>query len=244
MHGAFFTQIYSLVNPGIRRLRRSRWIHRLLFGYWPRSRSPEESWDWTTLVLLRALSRHSGPKTRLLDMGTGSFAVLAIHAQLKLGIRSVRAVDVVPGVIRSAQANADSAGATITCACSDLFDQVSGTFDVIVMNAPYIPVPRGRQLGVLRTDEEIQRFGGGELGDAVIRRFLAGATAVLAPGGRVILGVNHHHISAERVLDAIRDSSLAVVHTLRHRITGSAAYVLKPAQTNVSETIGTSNHGS
>ena len=216
-------------------MRRLRWVHRLLFGYWPHRSSSAESWDWTTLVLTAALSRYAKPASHLLDMGTGSFAVLAIYAQRVLGVRTIVAVDVIPEVVRSAQAHIEGIGTPITCVCGDLFDPVVGRFDIIVMNAPYIVVARGRLLGILRNELEIQRFSGGEHGDAVIRRFLASAPAALSTDGRVILGVNHHHLSEDRTRTVIRESFFTVVAVHRSRITGSAAYVLHYARPFTSE---------
>ncbi|HDH27761.1 MAG TPA: methyltransferase, partial [Euryarchaeota archaeon] len=64
---------------------------------------------------------------------------------------------------------------------SDLFSNVSETFDLIVFNPPYLPTEEGEPL-----DDVSLAWDGGRSGRVVIDRFLAGLSGHLNPGGRVV----------------------------------------------------------
>jgi release factor glutamine methyltransferase len=62
---------------------------------------------------------------------------------------------------------------------SDLFQNVSEKFDLILFNPPYLAVSEEDALG--------KAWSGGECGVEVIRRFLGEAARYLNPGGRIQL---------------------------------------------------------
>ncbi|MDO5845559.1 MAG: methylase, partial [Methanocorpusculum sp.] len=77
----------------------------------------------------------------------------------------------------------------------DLFSAVSGEFDLILFNAPYLPT-----LPEERLDDWLElALSGGESGREVIERFLPEAVLHLAPEGRILL-----LISSLTGLDAVR----------------------------------------
>ncbi len=77
---------------------------------------------------------------------------------------------------------------------SSLFDSVTGQYDVISFNAPYIDEASGARLGLLDSDKAMRRWSGGRDGLETIDRFLASSSAFLVPGGVVLLGVNHFYV--------------------------------------------------
>ena len=78
---------------------------------------------------------------RLLDLGTGTGAI-AISAALECPSIRVQAVDFVPAAVALAKQNAQrlipNHAERVTILQSDWFTQVSGTFDIIVSNPPYV----------------------------------------------------------------------------------------------------------
>lgn len=74
---------------------------------------------------------------RVLDLCTGS-GCIAISLKKHKDTLQVSAVDISSKALQVAKKNAENLQADVTFIESDLFDKVTGTFDVIVSNPPYI----------------------------------------------------------------------------------------------------------
>jgi len=117
------------------------------------------------------------PIRRAIDLGCGSGAAGILIARACPDAEVVLS-DISTAALALAACNAEAAGATrALCLCSDLFAQVTGQFDLIVANPPYLNDPAGR----------IYRHGGGALGAALSLRILAKSLKRLAPGGTLLL---------------------------------------------------------
>jgi release factor glutamine methyltransferase len=130
-----------------------------------------------------------------LDLGTGSGA-LAIALALGRPAAAVTAVDLSPGALEVARANAAALGAAVTFLQGDLYAPLpeGARFDVIVSNPPYVPT--GELAGLQR---EVQReprlaLDGGADGLAVLRRVVTGAPARLAAGGLLLMEMHESHL--------------------------------------------------
>jgi release factor glutamine methyltransferase len=90
----------------------------------------------STSQMLKHLPDVSGK--RVLDIGTGT-GVLAIFAAIG-GAREVVAVDIDPASVRNARENCESLGISdqVTVLQGDLFEPVSGQFDVVLANVPIL----------------------------------------------------------------------------------------------------------
>jgi len=214
----------SIAGP----LRSNPIVYRLLFGHWPARQLHGQLWDWTTLALAAALRRQVLPGASVLDMGTGPAGVLAVYAKHRLGSGKTCGVDTIPELLPSAAATAERCGAAVAFSRGSLFSCVVGRFDIIVFNAPYIPVATGRELGALRHPLDEQRWGGGATGLETIGRFLRQAPQHLEPGGCILLGVSHFYLRPELVADAVTQAGLIQSWTIAHRITRACAYALQP----------------
>jgi release factor glutamine methyltransferase len=116
----------------------------------------------------------------VLDVGTGT-GILALIAAGKA--KRVLGVDLNPEAVRLARRNAKTNGVlNVKFLESDLFSKVSGKFNLIIFNPPYLPV---MEEGLLA-----RSWSGGECGLEVVTRFLEGVKAHLKPAGRILLIVS------------------------------------------------------
>jgi len=115
----------------------------------------------------------------VLDMGTGS-GIQAVTAAKKKSVIRVTAVDINHVAIVSAGERAAREGVSdkIRFIESDLFADVSGRFDWILFNPPYLPSEGGAADAT---------WDGGPTGAETIERFLDGAKSHLAEGGSILL---------------------------------------------------------
>lgn len=74
---------------------------------------------------------------RILDVGTGSGCV-AVSLALELPEASITACDVSEKALKVARRNAEDLGAKVNYVQSDLLEDVSGDYDVVVANLPYV----------------------------------------------------------------------------------------------------------
>jgi release factor glutamine methyltransferase len=128
----------------------------------------------------------AGP-ARVLDLGTGS-GCLAVVIKKLFPHAEVTASDISEKALETAKENAlRILGADlITFVASDLFGEISGPFDLIVSNPPYIP--DGAVIDrTVREYEPPEALFAGPDGMDFYRRFLPEAPGFLAPGGRALL---------------------------------------------------------
>ncbi len=137
---------------------------------------PPEVYPPHPLGLAELVLREAHAGDRVLDMGTGS-GVNALAAASRGA--TVLAVDVNPVAVLAARENADANGFgdAIAVAESDVFANVSGSFDLIVFDPPY------RWFA----PADLWERGTADKNYDALRRFFSEAGAFLAPGGRIIL---------------------------------------------------------
>ena len=129
------------------------------------------------------------------DIGCGSgvgalvIARAAHHAQ-------VSAVDINPLALRYTAINAALAGVgNVSVEPSDLLDGISGAFDLIVANPPYM----------LDAGQRTYRHGGGALGAELSLRIVEQARERLSPGGSLLLYTGVAIVEGrDALLEAIR----------------------------------------
>ena len=116
---------------------------------------------------------------RLLDVGCGSGAggIVAARALAKLGPLEVCMNDINPLALQYAAVNASFAGVAVKPALGNALRAVTGDFDLIISNVPYL-------------DEVAKRTDGNRgsgVGHALSVQIGQEALARLAPGGRLLL---------------------------------------------------------
>jgi len=124
-------------------------------------------------VIKDFLSEEQSKDIKILDMGSGS----GIQAQtcLDLGFKNVLAVDINLEVVEHLERKG------LSVVESDLFSNVSGKYDLIIFNPPYLPED-------IREPEDIKlATTAGKKGSEIIIRFLKEAKEFLNKNGKILL---------------------------------------------------------
>lgn len=144
----------------------------------------------------------ASPFTRVLDLGTGSGAILLSLLSEHPGATGL-GVDLSPAALAVASGNARALGldGRAEFALSDWFAGVTGIFDLIVANPPYIAEAEMDDLAPEVRDHEprMALTPGGDGLDAY-RAIAAGLGPHLAPGGRVLVEIGPTQGSAVSAL--------------------------------------------
>lgn len=149
--------------------------------------------DTETLVEAALDRFKDNPPTRILDLGTGSGCILIALLHEWSDAQGV-AVDISDKALTVARENAERNGVAdrITFIQSNWGDSVSGTFDLIVSNPPYIANHEIPNLAVeVRNHDPILALVAEEEGLRAYRDILSQIKNLLKPGGRVFFEVGH-----------------------------------------------------
>lgn len=130
-----------------------------------------------SLLMLDAISNIPLEGKEVLDVGTGS-GILGLYCALHGA--NVTVTDVDESALILAQNAARSLGVDLNVAPSDLFSNVSGRFDLILLNPPYVP----------SSAIEDKTIDGGKRGAELIRKFLDTLAEHLKMGGSALLLVS------------------------------------------------------
>lgn len=157
-----------------------------------------------TFLLAENLAVEEGDVALDVGTGTGLIALLmARKASYVLG------VDLNPIAVELARENALLNGIkNVEFRLSDLFENVSGKFDVITFNAPYLPGEPEEPIDLALV--------GGKTGREVLDRFIMGVPDYLKPGGTVQI-VQSSITGVEETLNRLEEAGLAAkVAAKRH----------------------------
>ncbi|WP_455479567.1 peptide chain release factor N(5)-glutamine methyltransferase [Bartonella sp. B23] len=153
--------------------------------------------DTETLVdlVLPLLQKHAekSEKITLLDMGTGSGAIaIAILKQIPQSYAV--AVDISENALKTATKNAENVEVInrFTPLLSDWFDSVTGQFDLIVSNPPYIPKKDIKNLAKeVRLHDPLRALIGGKDGIHFYRKLAREAANYLKTKGYVAVEIGY-----------------------------------------------------
>lgn len=150
-----------------------------------------------SLLLAKTLgNRHAG---KVLDMGCGS-GILSI---LLAKNNDVTAVDINKDAVKAAIDNAEKNKVSLKVMVSDLFVFIDDSYDLIVFNAPYLPVE----------NEDKQWSGGIKL----IEKFISQAKPHLNKRGKILLLISS--LTGEKaVLSAFRDNGFSAQTIKREKV--------------------------
>jgi release factor glutamine methyltransferase len=141
-------------------------------------------------ALARLDARAAESPPRVADIGTGSGAIALALAKTRPAAQ-VFAVDVSPDALAVARANAERLALAVTFLEGSLVEPLRGLepFDLLVANLPYVRAGDIAGLAAeVRTEPRLALDGGAD-GLDLVRRLIADAPAVLAPGGALVLEI-------------------------------------------------------
>jgi release factor glutamine methyltransferase len=165
----------------------------------------------TVVETARALVRDRAAPLRVLDLGTGSgclLVALLYECRSAFGVGTDRS----PAALATARANAtrNGVGPRAAFLAGNWGEALSGPFDLVVSNPPYIASEVIASLDAdVREHDPMLALDGGPDGLDAYRAILADARRLLAPGGHLIVEIGYDQAEALRVL--AKAKGLAVV---------------------------------
>ena len=160
--------------------------------------------------------RDAAAAWRIADIGTGS-GCLAISLAHERPSASVVAIDVSDDALAVARRNADRLNVSdrVQFVCASLLGGISGPFDLIIANPPYIPRAHEATLSPDVRDHEpaVALFGRGDDGLDDVRALLRQSVTRLGPNSRLVMEFGYGQGAA--VCAAAEDAGLGVVTVLR-----------------------------
>lgn len=137
------------------------------------------------------LKENSKADLQILDIGTGSGAI-AISLKNACPDWHVTASDISSEALQLAKENSEKNQASVDFIESDVFNQISGKFDVIISNPPYIAYDDEDEVGVnvLASEPHLALFAD-EDGFAIYRRIIEGASSHLTENGKLYFEIGY-----------------------------------------------------
>lgn len=166
--------------------------------------------DTETIVQAAVQEMAVNPPATILDLGTGSGCLLIALLTEFPGARGT-AVDISPEALAVAKMNAETLGVVdrITFVEGRWFDSVTGSYDLIVSNPPYIPIQDIESLAPeVRNHDPILALAGGDDGYDAYRVIIKETQAHLNPGGLCYLETGFDQ--GENVARLAGESNLSV----------------------------------
>ncbi|HCT82666.1 peptide chain release factor N(5)-glutamine methyltransferase [Streptococcus sp.] len=146
------------------------------------------------------LKENSKADLRVLDIGTGSGAI-AISLKSARPDWQVTASDISQGALQLAEENSKLNQVSLDFVESDVFGQITGTFDVIISNPPYIAYGDKDKVGmnVLASEPHLALFAD-EDGFAIYRQIIEGAGEHLSENGKLYFEIGYKQGDGLRAL--------------------------------------------
>ncbi|SDI78965.1 peptide chain release factor N(5)-glutamine methyltransferase [Streptococcus equinus] len=137
------------------------------------------------------LKENSKADLQILDIGTGSGAI-AISLKSARPDWHVTASDISSEALQLAKENSERNQASLDFIESDVFNQISGKFDVIISNPPYIAYDDEDEVGVnVLASEPHSALFADEDGFAIYRRIIEGASSHLTENGKLYFEIGY-----------------------------------------------------
>jgi methylase of polypeptide subunit release factors len=210
-------------------LRSSPTITRWIFGVKVHQRRIPYMWDVTTLVLKKAIDKHIPPGgAAVLDMGCGHVCMLAQYVKRTKPANTVRGAEIYEEFYHNALENVRRNNLDVRIDRSDLYESVSGKFDYVFSNLPYVPVG-GQPITVATQHFPKAAFSGKDGTDTTVK-FLEDSRTHLRNGGKLLLGMNCFYVSHERMMEIIREARYELLDVVERRMNTAKVFVLTPSR--------------
>ncbi len=153
-----------------------------------------------TEIIIDLVFNKGNKDSKILELGTGSGAI-AISIAKEIGA-NVHATDYYDNAIEVAKTNALINDVdNISWLKSSWFDEVSGKYDIIVSNPPYVSLAEFEELAVeIKAHEPEQAVTDGADGLRCLSKIIDGAHQHLVSGGHLILEIGYNQKEAVKSL--------------------------------------------
>jgi release factor glutamine methyltransferase len=143
----------------------------------------------TEHIIEAVLETRPAPGTRILDVGTGS-GCIAVTLALEVHGSQVFASDISEPALKVARENATALGSSVVFICMDFVDAITGRFEFLVSNPPYVRAGDINRLQreVREHEPHVALFSPSDELE-VYRRLMIGAERLLTPGGHLMMEV-------------------------------------------------------
>lgn len=166
-----------------------------------------------TEVLVEEAMRYLHDGMRILDLCTGSGCILLSLLHYSNDCYGM-GVDISKEALETAQRNAEALGLKADFRESDLFEMVTGTYDILVSNPPYIEsdvIPT--LMEEVREHDPYLALDGGKDGLSFYRTIIEEADAYLCRGGRILLEIGSEQ--AQAVSGLLKEAGFAEIEVVR-----------------------------
>lgn len=187
-----------------------------------------QNWDFSTLILKKALNKYVRNGQRILEVGTGHLAILSIYISKNKNL-DIYASDINPDYIENAKKNVIKNKVDVKLIKSDLFENINGNFDIIFFNPPYVPIN-----WMLKNHKEFftntiidLTWNGGIDGLEVIKKFIRHVKNYTDSESKILLGVNSFFIKYEKMKSIIEENGFLLDSIVSSRWNPSKTYVIK-----------------
>lgn len=165
-----------------------------------------------TEILVELAMKHAD-NADILDMCTGSGCIILSLGKL-CKPRSLTAVDISNKALEVAKLNSKKLDVPVTFIESNVFDKVTGTYDIIVSNPPYIPTKVIEQLmPEVKEHEPMLALDGLEDGLHFYRILAKEAGKYLKKSGYIFLEIGHNQ--GKDVKDLLLDAGFTEVNIVK-----------------------------
>ena len=143
----------------------------------PEIYQPEEDSHLLSKVLENEIPRIliQNPNLTFLEIGSGSGTQLVKAEQLRIKVKNIFACDINEKAVHLCESKG------FNCTLSNLFENISGKYDIIIFNPPYLPKdnkePESSQIATT----------GGKFGSEIINKFLQQAKKHSKPTTKIFL---------------------------------------------------------
>ncbi|GKQ42890.1 release factor glutamine methyltransferase [Companilactobacillus sp. RD055328] len=166
------------------------WFYGRKFKVTPDTLIPRQETEELVSQVLHDINKEQG--LDILDIGTGTGDIL-ITLSLEKPDNHYLGLDISKEALEVAQTNANNLAADVEFIQSDLFQQVTGQFDVITSNPPYIADEERSVMdqSVLQFEPELALFAD-DNGLAIYRKIFTKIDQFLKPKGRAYFEFGYH----------------------------------------------------
>lgn len=183
-------------------------------------------WDFTTLALRNCLKKKVTKNSKILEVGTGPYALLLIYLWKKFKC-DLTGCDINKEYTENALKSVRLNNAELKIIESDLFENIYGKFDIIFFNSVYIPRNAGKKFDLYKLHKFETDWCGGETGTEIIRKYLVGAKKHLTKGGIVLLGFNPSYIKRFEIEALCKATNYKILSAYNKIINPSVVLILK-----------------